>query len=88
MPTEPEEKERVAKMIVENPEFKIGLVDKITKVYPDIKKDDLIKLETKDLLEISLVLGFNPNEINKIRAPENATKETKELATNLDNIRR
>jgi hypothetical protein len=48
----------------------------------------LIKLETKDLLEIKNVLSFNSNEINKLRAPKNATKETKELATNLNNIKR
>jgi hypothetical protein len=45
----PEEKEEISKLIVENPQFKLNLVDKITKVYSDIKRDDLVILWTFDM---------------------------------------
>ena len=74
--------------MLENPEMKNQLIDKIVKSYPTFKKDQLDALDTKDLLEISVVLGFNFNQMNKLKAPENATQEVKDLAQNLENIKR
>eukprot|EP01080_Neovahlkampfia_damariscottae_P000763 gene763-9014_t len=87
LPLDPEDKKEIEKMI-ENPEMKAQIIDKIMKAFPSFKKEQLDSLSVKDLLEISITLGFDFSNFGKLRAPENATKEVKELAQNLENLKR
>ena len=45
-------------------------------------------MSVKDLLEISITLGFDFSNLNRLKAPENASKEVKELTQNLENLKR
>ena len=87
LPLDPEEKKEIEKMI-ENPEMKNQIVDKIMKAFPSFKREQLDALSVKDLLEISITLGFDFSNLNKLKAPENASNEVKELAQNLENLKR
>eukprot|EP01080_Neovahlkampfia_damariscottae_P011408 gene11408-4575_t len=87
LPLDPEDKKEIEKMI-ENPEMKAQIIDKIMKAFPSFKKEQLDSLSVKDLLKISITLGFDFSNLNLLKAPENATKEVKELAQNLENLKR
>ena len=87
LPLDPEDKEEIEKMI-ENPEMKTQIINKIMKAFPSFKKDQLDALSVKDLLEISITLGFDFSNLNRLKAPENASNEVKELAQNLENLKR
>eukprot|EP01080_Neovahlkampfia_damariscottae_P001094 gene1094-10611_t len=87
LPIDPDDKKKIEKMI-ENPEMKAQIIDKIMKAFPSFKKEQLDSLSVKDLLEISITLGFDFSNLNRLKAPENATKEVKELAQNLENLKR
>ena len=87
LPLDPEEKKEIEKMI-ENPEMKTQIVDRIMKAFPSFKREKLDALSVKDLLEISITLGFDFSNLNKLKAPENASNEVKELAQNLENLKR
>ena len=87
LPLDPEEKKEIEKMI-ENPEMKNQIVDRIMKAFPSFKREQLDALSVKDLLEISITLGFDFSNLNKLKSPENASNEVKELAQNLENLKR
>eukprot|EP01080_Neovahlkampfia_damariscottae_P012914 gene12914-7425_t len=61
LPLDPEDKKEIEKMI-ENPEMKAQIIDKIMKAFPSFKKEQLDSLSVKDLLEISITLGFDFSE--------------------------
>ena len=58
------------------------------KAFSTFQKNQLNALSVKDLLEISITLGFNFNNLNRLKAPKNASNDVKELAQNLENLKR
>ena len=58
------------------------------KAFPTFQRDQLNALSAKDLLEISITLGFNFSNFNKLKASKNASSDVKELAQNLENLKR
>ena len=58
LPMKPEDKKEIEK-IIEDPQMKSQIIDKIMKAFPTFKKDQLDALSVKDLLEISITLGFD-----------------------------
>ena len=90
LPMKLEDKKEIEK-IIEDPQMKSQIIDKIMKAFPTFKKDQLDALSVKDLLEISITLGFDFSKLtdfNRLKASNNASKEVKELAQNLENLKR
>jgi len=87
LPLKPKDKKEIEK-IIEDPQMKSQIIDKIMKAFPTFQRDQLDALSVKDLLEISITLGFDFSNLNRLKAPENASSDVKELAQNLENLKR
>ena len=83
----PKDKKEIEK-IIEDPQMKSQIIDKIMKAFSIFQKDQLNTLSIKNLLKISITLKFNFSNLNRLKAPENASNDIKEFAQNLENLKR